>query len=73
MIEIGHNLRILIDSIIYPLLIGPWAVLSFLMVKYPDINNVPITRRRLYLWIAYVVSLVYITEILAYFLGWTND
>ncbi|MGX6466403.1 hypothetical protein [Leuconostoc falkenbergense] len=69
MIEIGHNLRFLIDSIIYPLLVGPMAVLLFLMVKYPDIDNVPITRRRLYVWIASVVVFIYITEIIAYLLG----
>lgn len=69
MIEIGHNLRFLIDSIIYPLLVGPMAVLLFLMVKYPDIDNVPITSRRLYVWIAGVVVFIYITEIIAYFMG----
>ena len=69
MIELGHNLRFLIDSIIYPLLVGPMAVLLFLMVKYPDIDNVPITRRRLYVWIAGVVVFIYITEIIAYFMG----
>ncbi|MFT9082993.1 MAG: hypothetical protein ABF477_03815 [Leuconostoc pseudomesenteroides] len=69
MIEIGHDLRFLIDSIIYPLLVGPMAVLLFLMVKYPDIDNVPITRRRLYVWIASVVVFIYITEIIAYFMG----
>lgn len=68
MIEIGHNLRFLIDSIIYPLLVGPMAVLLFLMVKYPDTDNVPVTRRRLYVWIASVVVFIYITEIIAYLL-----
>lgn len=69
MIEIGYNLRFLIDSMIYPLLVGPMVILLFLMVKYPDIDNVPITRRRLYVWIASVVVFIYITEIIAYLLG----